>query len=56
MNIQFPRIHPHILPDPIEQYTLEEDPDFIRFEIRDENLGTRLGGVGGPFGRLGEGD
>jgi len=40
MNIQFPSVHLHILPDPIEQDALQKYPDFIGFEIRDKDLGT----------------
>jgi hypothetical protein len=56
MNIQFPGVHLHILPDPIEQYTLEEDSYFVRLEIRDKDLCAGIRSVRGPFGRFGKCD
>ena len=56
MNVQFPSVHLHILPNPIEKDSFQKDPDLVRFEIRDEDLCTSERCVRGPFCGFGESD
>jgi hypothetical protein len=56
VNIQFPSVHLHILPDSIKQNTLEKNPDFIGFQVGNKDFGTGIRCVWGPFCRFGQCD
>lgn len=56
VHIKLAAVHPHIVAAPVEQDSFQEDPDLVRLQVRDEDLGASVRGVGRPFGRLGEGD
>lgn len=44
----------HVIPDFLQEDPLEEDLDLGRFQVGHEDLGTGVGRVRGPGGRLGE--